>query len=282
MAKRNRRDARYENAAKAALALFLLLALLLSKGDIKKFPSVLITLFAAAVGLAIIAAIVWVAYRILIVGRRPVQTTQPASSHRELADANSGLVLTRRSNSAPPGLPSRPSEMLDKIDWYQFEKVVGGLLSQEGFQVEQRGGSRDDGGVDLIATGQDGVPLLVQCKFWKSWDLNLKTIRELLGARESAEFRARNAKAVVYSLSDPTERAVAFAHENGIMIVSRPEIADRLDKFPLTTFPELADPNAKRCPKCDAPMVNRGTFWGCSNYGRTRCRGTIQFDAERA
>lgn len=43
-------------------------------------------------------------------------------------------------------------------------------------------------------------------------------------------------------------------------------------------FPELTNPDDKRCPKCGAVMVLRDIvetpFWGCSTY--PRCRGTIE------
>ena len=67
--------------------------------------------------------------------------------------------------------------------------------------------------------------------------------------RESAEFKARHAVAAIYTLSDPTRLASAFAQENNIRIVRRSEIETRLNKFSLNLFPELANPLEKKVSK---------------------------------
>lgn len=256
MSRRRRPASKADALIKIIPAGLLLLALLLSGGDIRRFPAALGTLLYVAVAVAAVALIGGIVY-----------------------------ILVRKRLKAAPAVTdiaasaaAKPCEQLSLIDWYQFEKVIGRLLRLEGFQVEQRGGQRDDGGVDIIATAGNGETQLIQCKFWKSWDLDLKTVRELLGSRESVEFKGRDAKAVIYTLSDPTERATKFAYDNGIRIVTRADIAQRLNAHPVSAFPELATPDVKFCPRCDAPMVNRGKFWGCSTYGRTRCRSTIQID----
>ena len=40
--------------------------------------------------------------------------------------------------------------MLKNLDWYQFEKLVGLLYTQEGYRVDRKGGAGADGGVDLV------------------------------------------------------------------------------------------------------------------------------------
>ena len=37
--------------------------------------------------------------------------------------------------------------MLKNLDWYQFEKLVGLLYTQEGYRVDRKGGAGADGGV---------------------------------------------------------------------------------------------------------------------------------------
>ncbi len=44
------------------------------------------------------------------------------------------------------------SEKLQKIDWFQFEKLIEQIYLQRGFSVERSGGANPDGGVDLVVT----------------------------------------------------------------------------------------------------------------------------------
>ena len=54
--------------------------------------------------------------------------------------------------------------MLKNLDWYQFEKLVGLLYTQEGYRVDRKGGAGADGGVDLVVwRGEDDFGV-VQCK----------------------------------------------------------------------------------------------------------------------
>lgn len=272
---RRRSQSKTEAALKIIPAAFLLLVLLMTGGDLRKFPAMLnqaLSLLLVAAVIAVIGLIAFLVFRKLRSRSLPTDFRNPPSSA-------SDHTLRQDFGQPRPSKPSRPSQRLDTIDWFQFEKTIGRLLELQGWTVEMRGGAQEDGGIDLIAT-RGTETQLVQCKYWKSWDLNLRTVRELVGSRESAEFKSRNASAWIYTLSDPTERALKFASENAVGIVARTELERRLDNHPLSAFPELEDPNKKSCPKCGAPMVNRGKFWGCSNFGRTRCRGTIQISQE--
>lgn len=196
------------------------------------------------------------------------------------------IVNNKKWSAKPPKLSLKRDQIevtvaLDRIDWYQFEKVIARLLAHEGFAVKLNGGAHADGGIDLIAKSPDGRLELIQCKFWKAWNLDLKTIRELVGARESVQFKSLNATASIYKLSNPTIQAASFADENKIRIVTRDSIYKRLSLVPINKLPELLNPDKKLCPKCDAPMINRGKFWGCSNFRRLNCRGIIEVEGKR-
>jgi len=260
---RRRKNSKAEALLGIIPAAFLALVLLISGGDLRKVPQVMGALAWIFFVLVIVGLVVGIAVLFYLKKGNARSTQEPAASNPSIQHNADSL--------------KKPSQQLDAIDWFQFEKTIGRLMELEGWTVEMRGGAQDDGGVDLIAT-RGAETQLVQCKLWKRWDLNLRTVRELVGARESAEFNNRNASAWIYTLSEPTDRAVKFAAENLVSIVTRREFERRIDTHHLASFPELQNPLNKSCPKCGSPMVNRGKFWGCSNYGRTRCRGTIQID----
>ena len=60
------------------------------------------------------------------------------------------------------------------------------MLRQEGFQLEERGGSRPDGGVDLVAT-RASERRLVQCKHWKTRQIPVSVVREMFGVLASTD-----------------------------------------------------------------------------------------------
>lgn len=280
-----RRPRRRQSGADAFLkvipAAFLALVLLLTKGDLRKFPAALNQVLSLLVWTAVLAVIAGVVYLVIRRLRRGMSTRSVEPTQSAPPVAAQPPRLAPKPVAVLSTAPRQPSDTLVAIDWFQFEKTIARLLRLEGLHVEMRGGSNGDGGVDLIATVPDGETQLVQCKFWKAWDLNLRAVRELIGARESSEFKPRKARAVIYTLSEPTSRATSYARENDISLVTRDEIERRLNQHPISSFPELMNPERKTCPKCDAPMVKHVGFWGCSNFGRTRCRGKIQ-DESRA
>ncbi|MDP3072279.1 MAG: restriction endonuclease [Opitutaceae bacterium] len=190
------------------------------------------------------------------------------------------LFLRRGWRTAPPLTPApavpvmRVDEQLEKIDWYQFEKLVGRLLELQGWTVDRSGGARPDGGADLRAA-RDGTTAVVQCKHWRRALVSLPTVRELLGTKASAGFKADTA--MLFALSDCTPDAMRFANENGIVVRGRSDLIRLVEDFGIGRFPELLSPEDKRCPKCESVMVLRQgqtPFWGCSRF--PACRGTFE------
>jgi hypothetical protein len=166
-------------------------------------------------------------------------------------------------------------DQLRAIDWFQFEAVAARILESEGWSVQKLGGSNPDGGADLLAI-RNGHKAVVQCKHWRSWEVKPGTLRELLGTQSSARFAASGA--ILFTLSECTEAALAFARENGIAIYNSSKIEAAIKHLGIGRFPELTNPNDKRCPKCGAAMVLRENvptpFWGCTTF--PKCRGTIE------
>jgi hypothetical protein len=88
-------------------------------------------------------------------------------------------TLTHRPTAAKPTLTL--SERLHRIDWFQFEKLMAAVYKKLDYAVTLRGGANPDGGIDMIIE-KDGVRSAVQCKHWKTRDVEVRTVRELLGA----------------------------------------------------------------------------------------------------
>jgi hypothetical protein len=200
-------------------------------------------------------------------------------------DALGAELWARRSmgmDVAPhaPVVPSAPTvaERLAAIDWFQFEKVVKRILEADGWAVEHKGGAHADGGVDLLASKQERTAV-VQCKHWHKFQVKEPVVRELHGAKNSAQFQGAS-EAMLFTLSDCTQPALVFAQQNNIEIFDGDYIRSRIAAIGVDSFPELLYPEIKYCPRCGAPMVWRTKaikpFWGCSNYPRTHCHGKIE------
>jgi len=163
---------------------------------------------------------------------------------------------------------------LERIDWFQFEKFCAAILQAEGYAVERRGGAHPDGGVDLIAE-KDGVRNLIQCKHWRSWNVQEKIVREMLGSMMHFQVAA----GVIMTMKGWTAPAAILARQHGIALISGMDLADSAVRLlSREQLEALLDESVRHCPKCEAPMVlrtgNFEPFWGCSRY--PRCRGKIK------
>ena len=175
-------------------------------------------------------------------------------------------------------------ERLDRLDWFQFEKVVGMVYSSRGCQVERRGGAKADGGIDLVVQrGEaDGGRFGVQCKYWKAYEVGVRHVRELMGALQDG----RISKGVIVSVKGFTAPARELAERNGIELIGKAALVQLLNEVRFTPhFRELKammESEEKYCPRCERVMVLRRSkkdgsrFWGCSGYsGRPQCRYTM-------
>ncbi len=191
---------------------------------------------------------------------------------------------------------TRALEDIRALSWHQFELLVGEYYRRKGYQVEERGGSSPDGGVDVVLR-KGGAITLVQCKHWKASKVSVGPVRELRGvmAHEGA------ARGVFVSSGRYTTDALTFAETNSIEAIdgdrllemvrsvqagphakpvdALPGAAPRLTPDPVPT--ETA-PQPPSCPRCGSPMVlrtarrgpNAGSqFYGCQRY--PACRGIV-------
>lgn len=203
----------------------------------------------------------------LVVGKQWADPSKPPPPKMTFADMGFG-------RSVAPSTTSIAS-LLRAIDWFQFEAVAARILESEGWVVQKFGGANPDGGADLLAI-KNGRRSVVQCKHWRRIEVQPKIIRELLGTKTSAQFRADGA--VLFTLSNCTAAALACAKENDVTIYNSVAIEAAIQRLGVERFSELVRPDSKHCPKCGAAMILRDKvetpFWGCSTY--PRCRGTIE------
>ncbi len=201
---------------------------------------------------------------------------------------------------------TRSLDKLRALSWHQFELLVAESYRKEGYAVTETGGSKPDGGVDLVATSSHGQRLLIQCKHWKSSKVGVKIVREMLGvlAKEQA------AKVVIVATGTYTQEAIKFAQGQPIELIDGPSLLKRIGSFDnahqttsnapttpaikklptqaptrsgpstskLTPLPKKV-PVTASCPRCGSPLVQRtakrgsnsgNTFTGCSAFPTCR------------
>ena len=173
---------------------------------------------------------------------------------------------------------SNISESLRRIDWYQFEKLVGLIYQHRGFQVKRLGGANADGGVDLIVESPT-ESFVVQCKHWRSWNVGVRHIREFLGTLTDSKVE----KGIFITLAGYSNETRQLAEKHGIQILNESDIIKMLEDSGLIHSKEISklfSDDRKICPKCENEMVLRThrqtgeNFWGCSTF--PRCWGQIK------
>lgn len=164
-----------------------------------------------------------------------------------------------------------PRGAVSAMGWRDFEALVGESFRRGGYQVNERGGSDPDGGIDLVVL-KDGERYLVQCKHWKTQQIGVTVIRELNGV-----VAAQGAHGgIVVTGGGFTRDAREFADRCKIRLIGGEELVRLIGSgSPIVT-------SAPRCPECGAEMVERiakqgkfagKAFWGCRQY--PKCRGIL-------
>ncbi len=263
MAQRRRRKSNQdltELFAKLALGSLLLISLAL--GGLRGFAKVFSSLTSLLLILGVAAIVVFIA--IIVVKRFSTKPPANTPTSRDAIETIASLSWSEESIV----------EKLHAIDWFQFEKFNAAILRKEGWLVERKGGASPDGGVDLIASRGESR-MLVQCKHWKTWRVQEKVIRELLGSM--THFGAK--LGALHTLAGWTPPAEAFAGTHGIRLSDARALAKRA-RATLTDM-ELVEwllSDKHHCPKCEALMVLRTgdfpSFWGCSTF--PKCRGILR------
>lgn len=189
-------------------------------------------------------------------------------------------------------------DSIRSLSWHDFELLVGEALRRQGYTVNETGGGGADGGIDLIARRGD-EKLIVQCKRWKTWKVDVKIVREMFGV-----MTAEHATSVMIVTSGEFSKpAIDFAEGKPIRLmdgaalvkfiatakspVSGPSSAKAVEARPPEVPPAPTAPTIPTvtteppaCPKCGSPMVERiakkganvgNKFLGCSTY--PKCKG---------
>ena len=117
-------------------------------------------------------------------------------------------------------------ENLTKERWWfnlsplEFENQVAEWYRRQGYDAKTTSYVAD-GGYDIILT-KDNQKTYVQCKHYKNKSsIGVSVIRELLGVITAD----RVSKGILVCLCKPTQKAMEFAHKNGIQIVMVSELA---------------------------------------------------------
>jgi YVTN family beta-propeller protein len=200
-----------------------------------------------------------------------------------------GALLTA-SPPEPPrhaASPEDDADWLRRLDWREFEHLVGQAYQLQGYDVLPTAHGAD-GGIDLILTrGTERV--FVQCKHWRSAQVGVQVVRELYGlvAAHQATW------GVVVASGHFSAEAKEFARTTRLTLLDGPAVAQLLAIGRVTqpnsgtpvTSPSPVPPPVVRggtpdCPICTSPMklrtARRGAdagnqFWGCSRF--PGCKG---------
>ncbi len=154
------------------------------------------------------------------------------------------------------------STNLRLLNGEEFEWLVGEVFRREGWQVRETG-SQDspDGNIDLELT-RDGQRMIVQCKRWQSWQVDVDEIRKFAGTLMREGLSGING--IFVTFSDFTELARAEAKKIGITLVGNRDLYSRIEKVR----------RAERCDICQEPMIldrsSRGWWLRCVKIG---CQG---------
>ena len=177
-------------------------------------------------------------------------------------------------------------DVVRKMNWREFEMLVGEAFRQQGFAVSETG-SGADGGIDLIAK-KEGKKYLIQCKHWKKSKVGVNIIREHLGVIVSEGV----AGGFVVTSGIYTKEAKDFAKNNSIKLLDGDALYRFINKVGKSTqekqtpLPEVVKQSkvieTPLCPVCSKAMIKRtakqgqnigNQFWGCSQF--PKCRGVV-------
>lgn len=185
--------------------------------------------------------------------------------------------------TSPISTPVSAPATVDSVSWDQFELVIAEVFRRLGYAVEVSSGLGADGGIDVKLT-KPGELVLVQCKQWQVFKVNVKEVRAFFGVMVSEQAT----RGLFVSTGEYTRDCRAFAEGKPIELLGRAEI-ERLTRsvqqpgenlWELSTwlpaFKAAARITTPTCPFCQTTMTLRqakgkARFWGCPGY--PRCRG---------
>lgn len=174
-------------------------------------------------------------------------------------------------------------DSLSRMNWREFEMLVGEAFRRRGWDVEETGLGGKDGGIDLILRKQDRFEL-VQCKQWRSRQVGAAKVREMWGLVDHHDADGVHIVCIGAFTPDATKFAEGKAIEliNGQrlleLILPGPPPSTSVSKLPTANVGVDVTSSAPACPDCGSAMLlrknkrNSESFWGCSVF--PACRGT--------
>lgn len=180
-------------------------------------------------------------------------------------------------------------QVFEDIEWRRFEALCETLFGQAGVRTESQSHGAD-GGVDIwLYSAHSPKPMIVQCKHWRRKPVGVQQMREFFGV-----LKANGLQYGTFATSSTfTDDALVFAKENGINAQDRSGLLRLIgtrtaeQQQALLAVAYEGEYWKPTCVNCGVKMVERkpkegGTpFWGCVNYGKTRCRSKLYMASER-
>lgn len=180
-------------------------------------------------------------------------------------------------------------QVFDDIEWRRFEALCEALFGQAGVRTESQSHGAD-GGVDIwLYSAHSPKPMIVQCKHWRRKPVGVQQMREFFGVLKANELQY----GTFATSSTFSEEALVFAKTHGINAQDRSGllrlIGTRTAEQQAAILAVAYEGEYWRptCANCGVKMVERqpkegGTaFWGCVNYGKTRCRFKLYAASDR-
>jgi len=173
----------------------------------------------------------------------------------------------------------RSLDQLRAMNWSDLEILTRRLFEQQGYHATRLGGEGADGGVDIVLRRQ-GMRILVQCKQWKTRQVGVGVVRELLGV--VTLHRADGG--IIVTCGVFTKEARDFARLSRLQLIDGLSLLDMARDTPSprqeTGCGGALEDNCS-CPVCGGQMVRRlakagafsgEAFLGCAKF--PNCKGT--------
>jgi DNA topoisomerase-3 len=115
-----------------------------------------------------------------------------------------------------------------------------------------------------ILIGAIGQEILASPEMTAKWEQKLKEISE--GSAAPKQFMEQTQKMVIHLISSSIGQASNWSFSEDV----REDFAPSRQKTKRQSYTKLGP-----CKKCDGSIVDKGSFYGCSNYQKNQCNFTI-------
>ena len=122
---------------------------------------------------------------------------------------------------------------IESLNWKEFEFLIGEYYRRKGYSVTQLGGDLPDGGIDLTAK-KDGRELVIQCKHWKAYKVDVKIVREVYGVMVDAAASG----AVIITSGSFTQPSIDFAQDKPVELIDGPKLVKLISEVKAVAVPQ--------------------------------------------